>query len=232
MPRLLALAAIVKNPHKYKIKLKPLPVKPYFTEVNVGFQINLAKAAKMAGITITELYRLNPGFNRWSTDPDGPHKLLLPIEKLATFENNLLKQTGKHSKLVRHVVKPNESLASIGTQYHSSAHAIKIANDLDNLLVSTSQVLLIPKNTNIITKTAHAAHVKALHLKYSNSGLHIVKNGDSLWKISKRYHVSIDQILLANKQINNQIHPGQKLHIPTTKIAANEHLVIPHDIQS
>ncbi len=146
LPRLLALAEIIKNPQKYQIQLEPIPLQPYFAEVDIGFQINLAKAAKMANISLTELYLLNPGYNRWSTDPAGPHKLLLPITKLTTFENNLIQQTGKHSNVVKHTVRNHETLETISRRYHTSTMAIKLANQLYHNIVAPAQVLLIPKN--------------------------------------------------------------------------------------
>ena len=36
-------------------------------------QIDLKIAAKLAGTSYDELIALNPGYNRWATDPDGPH---------------------------------------------------------------------------------------------------------------------------------------------------------------
>ncbi|MEJ2382242.1 MAG: transglycosylase SLT domain-containing protein [Gammaproteobacteria bacterium] len=84
-PKLLAIAAIIKNPQKYGIQLKPIPNKPQVALVDVGSQIDLALAADMAGISIEEMYRLNPGFNRWATDPRGPYRLLVPVDKKERF---------------------------------------------------------------------------------------------------------------------------------------------------
>ena len=54
--------------------------------VNVGTQIDLALAAELAGVDVDTIYTFNPGYNRWSTDPQGPHKLVLPLEAVDTFE--------------------------------------------------------------------------------------------------------------------------------------------------
>ena len=45
----------------------------------------------MAGLTVKELHALNPGFNRWATDPNGPHYLLLPIDRVENFTDELAK---------------------------------------------------------------------------------------------------------------------------------------------
>jgi len=215
------LAEIVNHPKKYHIKLDPIPVKPYFTAVDIGFQINLAQAAEMANISLTELYLLNPGYNRWSTDPDGPHQLLLPIEVLSIFENNLIKQTGKHSKVARHTVKSNETLEQISKKYHTTKTSILAANHISYTQVQPSQVLLIPKNTHIIPLQEHNENIKKRSLKSRFNGqLYIVKAGDSLWKIAKNYELSVNQLILANKDLNNSLRPGQKLNIPNPRATA------------
>ncbi|MGB1110769.1 MAG: transglycosylase SLT domain-containing protein, partial [Gammaproteobacteria bacterium] len=77
VPRLLAMAKIIADPAKYGIDLPPISNEPKLAVVETGGQLDLAIAADMAGISLDELYRLNPGFNRWATDPDGPHRLLV-----------------------------------------------------------------------------------------------------------------------------------------------------------
>ncbi|TAL61791.1 MAG: lytic transglycosylase, partial [Legionella sp.] len=55
VPRFLALAELIKNPQRYRIELPSIPYLPYFQEVNIGSQIDLNHAAKMAGISYKEL---------------------------------------------------------------------------------------------------------------------------------------------------------------------------------
>lgn len=214
VPRLLALAEIVQHPQKYHIHLDPIPLNPYFSEVDVGFQINLAKAAKMANISLNELYLLNPGYNRWSTDPDGPHTLLLPIANLSAFENNLVKQTGKHSKMMKHTVQQEETLEAISRQYYTTAHAIRLANHLQQQDIIPKQVLLIPQNTYYISPLQHVKNTKKSYTTPENLHHYIVKSGDTLWKIAGEYHVSINQLKLVNNGLHTVLQPGQTLQIP------------------
>ena len=57
--------------------------------MNIGSQIDLNHAAKLAGMTYKELIKLNPGFNRWTTAPYKPFRLLIPTEKVRQFNLNL-----------------------------------------------------------------------------------------------------------------------------------------------
>ncbi len=53
---------------------------PTFAVIDTGSQIDLKIAAQLAGTAYDELAALNPGYNRWATDPDGPHRMLVPID--------------------------------------------------------------------------------------------------------------------------------------------------------
>ena len=63
---------------------------PYLAQVDIGTQINLKYAAYLAGISDKKMMQLNPGFNRPSTSTKGPYKLVLPIENVEQFTENLL----------------------------------------------------------------------------------------------------------------------------------------------
>lgn len=53
----------------------------------------------------------------------------------------------------------------------------------------------------------------------ASAAVHTVKAGDTLWKISAQYGVTIQNIKAANNQTSNIIYPGQKLTIPQAAIS-------------
>ena len=85
VPKLIALKQLVATPSVYGIKLEGVPNRPYFAVVETAAQIDLAVAADLAGLELDKLYRLNPGFNQWATSPDGPHRLLIPVDQADMF---------------------------------------------------------------------------------------------------------------------------------------------------
>lgn len=54
----------------------------------------------------------------------------------------------------------------------------------------------------------------------ASSNTYIVKNGDSLWKISKKYNTTVSQLKKWNHLTSDRIHPKQKLVISQSKKAA------------
>lgn len=88
VPKLLAVAAIVKNPEKYGVKLPPIKNTPYFAEMKVKKSVSLDKVAETSGTSIKTLHTLNPDYNH--TAPGNVGKtLLVPVSKAAVVKEHL-----------------------------------------------------------------------------------------------------------------------------------------------
>src|SRR5512137_1474013 len=85
VPKLLAISRLVAQPEAYGLTFAPIPNQPYFAIVDPGKQVHLGDAAELAGISRDDMFALNPAFNRMSTPPHGPHRLLLPVERVEPF---------------------------------------------------------------------------------------------------------------------------------------------------
>lgn len=92
IPKILALAVIMADPHQHELQLPPIENKPYFKAVHTSGPIHFTKAAQLAELHIDELKRLNPAYSKFQTHPKGPHKLLLPIENVLKFQENFTLQ--------------------------------------------------------------------------------------------------------------------------------------------
>jgi membrane-bound lytic murein transglycosylase D len=97
IPRLLAVAAILKNPEKYGIELPPIQNKPYFEEVKTKKSVDLAKLASASGASLDALKALNPDYKSGHVQPkNGAYALLIPLVHLADakkyLSNNIISQ--------------------------------------------------------------------------------------------------------------------------------------------
>jgi membrane-bound lytic murein transglycosylase D len=79
VPKLLAVAKLMEKPRRYGMRPPHIPNGPQLELVDTGRQMDLARAAKLSGVRLADLRRLNPGLKRGKTLPSGPHKLLVPI---------------------------------------------------------------------------------------------------------------------------------------------------------
>lgn len=90
VPKLLAVAAIIKNPAKYGVKLPTIINEPYFAELSVKKSVDLDKVAKSSGINIKTLKTLNPDYNQGETPKKGAYTtLLVPINKAPAVKAQL-----------------------------------------------------------------------------------------------------------------------------------------------
>jgi membrane-bound lytic murein transglycosylase D len=219
VPKLLALATIIKYPQEYPIDLPPIKNAPYLAEVDIGSQINLTQAAKMANISLKELIKLNPAYNHWATDPSGKHKLLLSIDKVATFQAHLHHfPKSKRVTWKRYKVKNGDSLLSIAHKFKTTPSLLRHANRLKNDKIYQNHALLIPTATERLTQSILRSERKIFHLNKKIPELkiiqHQVKSGDSLWTIAKKYHVKPKQILFWNGlKSYKSLRVGKKLII-------------------
>ena len=94
LPKLLAMAEIIKHPTKYGIKLPPVSNKPYFTRLELNKPVNLVKIAKTTGTDLHTLHTLNPDYRHEYPLPNkhGAYTLLVPVKKVAAMKNTLASQ--------------------------------------------------------------------------------------------------------------------------------------------
>ncbi len=219
VPSLLAVAEILKHRNKHNIKFKTIANKPYFENIEIGSQIDLATVSKLSGLTIDEVYTLNPGFNRWATDPNGPHRLLIPIDKAADFKQKLAAlPKSERIKWQQHKIRKGESLSQIASRYQTSVSALKQINRLKRSMIREGQSLLIPtakESKKYYSLSADARKFKGL--KTTGDGkryIYKVKRGDNLWDIGRHYGISVSQLTRWNGiSKRSLLKPGQKLTV-------------------
>lgn len=226
VPRLLALKALVERPDDYGLAFYPVANEPYFISVNVGSQIDLAQAADWAGVPMADFSALNPGFNRWATDPEGPHYLLFPRSKAGLFIEKLA-EIPEDQRVVwdRYQIKAGDTLSSIAKQHRTTVEFLQSINDISSTSIRAGRILMVPKS---IANAEHYTYTVPQRLKRKQAqgkGKKIeyqVRTGDSLWDIGRQHKVSIRQLAKWNGMApGDPIRPGQKLVIWLTSEGKN-----------
>lgn len=218
IPKLLALAEIISKPSKYHVPLPPTKNQPYMTQVDVGSQIDLQQAAKLSGLSLKELLKLNPGYNRWATAPDGPYLLVLPIENVAKFKANLAKlPKSKRVSWKRYTVEKGDSLGKIAHKFHTTTKLLKQVNKLNSDVIQIGDTLFIPLSMHRLPSDVIDSAKKYVDLEEAQKPgpqkvVHVVKKGDSLWSVAKKYHVTTAAVRYWNGlKYKEPITPGQSL---------------------
>ena len=145
VPKLIALAKMIRSPEAYGFYLPPIPDTPYFRIVPTEGPVDLRLMAELAGVETEELHALNPAWNRWITDPDGPHRVLIPEVVADNFATKLTTLDG-HARagLGIHTVAAGESLTSIAGRYQVPEAFINRMNTGTHVYLKTGDELWVP----------------------------------------------------------------------------------------
>lgn len=219
VPKILALAELLRNSQAHDVDWRYIANQPVIDIVELDNQIDLAQAADMAGMSLTELHRFNSGYNRWATGPDGPHRLLLPLANAEQFKAALAQTSpDQWMNWQRHQVQSGESLIRIANQYGTTARAIQQANDLDGHIIRQGDHLLIPvASLDLDEYTLSAEQRRASNQNRSRGNHrinHQVASGDTLWDLSRKYSVPVRSLASWNNMApGDMLRPGQTLTI-------------------
>ena len=217
VPKFLAISRIFTHPAVYDVSLHSTKHKPHFAITDIKSQLDLKLAADLAGMSSTELKIYNPGFLRWATDPKGPHRLVLPVQKLNQF-NKKFAQMDDTARLrwQKYKVKIGDSLTVIALKNAIGINLLKSVNDLKGSRILTGQTLLIPNkgriNSTLVGKSKRTrTMVRAGHF-------YVVESGDTLWRIAKNNRLTISRLFAMNNLDQHSIiRPGQRLRIKPDK---------------
>ena len=201
VPKLLVLCELISNPKSFEVNLPSIANRPYFQRVKIPGQLDLMQAADLAGLKPETIYELNPGFNQWATDPSGPHYLLLPIGVSDRFITQL--ESLDENDLVRwdrYKIRRGDSLSRIASRYKIEVAVLKEINGMNDDLIIAGKEIMVPRGSAWADKQS------------PREQLYIVLKGDTLWNISRKFKVSIEDLVLWNElnlekplQINQEI---------------------------
>ena len=231
--KLLALSAIIRDPDRYGVHIIPVNNAAYLTQVKVGFQIDLSQAAKLANISKSLMHRLNPGFRRWATDPDGPFTLIIPASRATEFKEKL--KSLPKNKLVtwrEHTVRYGDTLSEIAYKNGVSVKILKQVNHLKSDILRPREHLLIPGKlkgglSNSILK--RRLSITESNIPGPKRVVRLVEEGDTLWTIAQKYGVSVRELCFWNNlSYKKDLKLGQKILIWAPK----HHKTVHKDVYS
>jgi len=130
---------------------------------------------------------------------------IIELNKLGTTslsinQQLLIPKQGSTTKNT-YTVQKGDSLYNIALKNNVTVDELKSINNLTSNVLSIGQTLIIP-NGDEITDTDEITY--------------IVKSGDSLWSIAKKYNISVNDLKQVNNLTGNGLSINQKLIIPKT----------------
>jgi membrane-bound lytic murein transglycosylase D len=217
VPRFLAALHVIENLEKYGMSdIDVYPPLKYET-VDVKRQIHLKDLAVPLGTTRAILKDLNPEL-RYGVLPPTNYTVRVPVGKkelLLAAIDQVPVSSPPRPAYVYHRVKRGETLSTIARRYHTSVKKIMWANNMKrSSYIVAGKKLKIPQRGMVIT------HAPAAPSRQEWNRKHVVKSGDSLWIIAKRYGTTTQEIQKVNRLSTTRLRINQVLKVPSQTSAA------------
>jgi membrane-bound lytic murein transglycosylase D len=212
---------LVADPARYGLEFSRIPDEPYFVEVSTGGQIDLQVVATIAGISVDDLYELNPAFHRWATDPTGPFRLLVPADAAEGLEATLAQLTPEQRMRVEHyTVRRGDTVARIAHHFNTKPEVIRELNGLaqDDRPVIATDLRVPSHDIQLPYKVARAAMLADAPVRLYRRGrrprLHIVRRGDTLYSLAQRLGTDVNTLAELNGlDPHDALRAGQRLRV-------------------
>lgn len=123
-----------------------------------------------------------------------------------------------------YVVKDDETLLDISKKFNVSLKQLKAANNLESSIIDSGQKLRIGNFENQGNEVVDNYDTDKLE---NNSGYHKVNKGETLYSLSKKYNVKVEELQRENGLTSTLIKTGQilKVHFVTEDKLSNKWLV-------
>ncbi len=112
----------------------------------------------------------------------------------------------------QHAVKPQETLFSIARQYELTVDQLMGMNPGISKMLSVGQVLRVPQKADSPQSTQPKQEGELI--------THTVSKGETLYRISRDYAVSIGELQEINPGLTERLSVGQKILVPKKKITS------------
>lgn len=205
-----------------------------YEQLNFDKTFHLKTLASLAEVCLKDLEKLNPSIKQGRI-PESHRSMSIRIPKSKAFfiKENLAWISDSLSKAapilvastsqvetatkgsspqqttsrIAYKVKFGDAIGTIASRHGVTLTQIKQWNNLSSNLIKEGQILIIHSNSNLSSSKTIALNSE----NPTSSKTYTVRPGDSLWMISQKHSLSIDQIKRLNNLNTTQIKPGQRL---------------------
>ncbi len=219
VPKLQAIKNLVLAPERLGLSLPSLDNHPYFLSVSIERDIDVALAARLAGMPLDDFQSLNPQMNKPVILAAGVPQVLLPYDNANRFLQQLPLVRGPLASWTAWVaprtLKPGDAAKLVGM---SESELREVNRIPARMLLKAGSTLLVPRQAGASADVAeHLADHGTLSLTPEGRPERKVSftagnKGDSVAAVARRYRVSAEQVARWN-QVGPAAHfkPGQRV---------------------
>jgi len=216
VPKIIAAALIARNPAEYGFRDLDYQEPIEYDEVTVPDATSLDVIAEAAGTTEDRIRELNPQFPRRVTPPGRSVTVRVPRGHAGRFAANYerIPPSERVTWLVHRVTR-GQTLSHIAERYGTSVRAILASNEgLHPRRLQIGQRVVVPRmGRGGGGAPGRASRVAAAATGGERPTTVVVRRGDTLWTIARRYDVTTRELKEWNGLGGDVIRPGDRLEV-------------------
>jgi membrane-bound lytic murein transglycosylase D len=230
IPKLMAVKNIVTRPESYGLVLAEVQNRPYFAVVTTDRHIDVKLAAKLADTPMEEFQALNPSHNRPVIRADASQPILLPADRAEVFQANLQTHAESLTSWQSYTIEKGDRIERIAQRFGIALGQLKEVNSIPSRLRNlVGLTILVPavgdQAGGDIAAAGFAvpvfAPVAGPAVAAAQVAKHVVKAGETLAGIARRYRLSVAQLAATNGIRNGKIRVGQSLTLGISSTQAS-----------
>ncbi|WP_343292102.1 transglycosylase SLT domain-containing protein [Vandammella animalimorsus] len=223
VPKFQALKNIVRDPERFNVVLADIGNHPYFESVEIRRDIDVARAAQLAGISEADFRLLNPAHKGPVIFAAATSEILLPWDNAEFFKNNLAQlRDARLASWTVWTAPQRMEVADVAKKVGADEQAILSVNRIPKgMLIEAGAALLVPRSASLLVdvaaEIAQSGQLKLAHAPRPQPALRrssavVVRKGDTLDAVARRHGVSVNDLYKWNQLGRNaRLKAGQKL---------------------
>jgi len=196
VPKLQAVKNIVANPQGFRTELPLIANHPYFQQVQLSRDIDVALAARLADVRIEDFKALNPSAHRPVIIAAGTPQILLPWDSALVFQRNFdAYSQGQYASWTAWTAPTTLSVSEAAKRVGMSENDLRVVNNIPpRMLIKSGSTLLVPRSAKMETDVAsHVADNAQMSLApeiVTHRTTVKARKGETVASLSKRYSLS------------------------------------------
>jgi membrane-bound lytic murein transglycosylase D len=227
VPQLIAAALVAKEADRYGLEIEIQPAFAY-DSVRVGRRVPLAAIADAAGTKVSVIQDLNPHVLRGMTPPAGKDsfQVRIPVGSREVFDSAFAALPDDRKVGAKTMTtERNATWATIAKKTGISARVLPLYNPKLKASKTTGRLpagsaVVVP--TPDVVRAALSIPDPAIERYGTGTRNHVVRAGENLSVIAKRYKTTPAAIMRLNRLKKPMIFPGQELLVRGTPAPAKK----------
>ncbi|QHI96916.1 transglycosylase SLT domain-containing protein [Xylophilus rhododendri] len=200
VPKLQAVKNIVAHPEAFNAELPVIENHPYFQQVEITRDIDVALAAKLADVKLDDFRALNPSMRHPVILAAGTTSILLPWDNASVFRRNLdAYQDGQYASWTAWTAPSTMSVTAAAAKVGMSEQDLRSVNGIPpRMLIKGGSTLVVPRTANMpddvdasVAESGRLALAPEIVTKRT-----VVKAGrrDDVASVARRYSVASSDV--------------------------------------